>query len=234
MEKSVKIKIQELCFSYAGYPILQDIDVCLPENRITAITGPSGTGKSTFLSILNRLWEENGKGHLSGKVEIYFQDGPVDIYSGNLPLTELRRRVGMVFQLPNPLPMSIFKNIAFPLRLVPAARKGEIDHQIEKALRQVRLFDEVKDRLHDDARSLSGGQQQRLCIARALMLSPEILLLDEPTSSLDSKACAGIEELLESLKATCTLVMVSHYQDQVRRIADRVYELIEGDLHQSR
>ena len=151
-----------------------------------------------------------------------------NIYDTTLPVLELRRKVGMVFQQPNPLPMSISKNIAFPLRLAHIKDKRLISDKVESALRKVSLWEEVKDRLKDDGRLLSGGQQQRLCLARALVLGPEVLLLDEPTSSLDPDASAAIEELLLSLKKKCTLVMVSHYQDQIQRIADLHVQVLNG------
>lgn len=233
MEKQIKIATEKLCFSYNNRCILNDIDLELPENSIIAVTGPSGTGKSTFLSIFNRLWEEHGDGTRSGTVSIRFKERLMDIYQSELAVTDLRRRVGMVFQAPNPLPVTIFKNIAFPLLLNGQSTKTDVAEKVEKILRKVHLFDEIKDRLQADARTLSGGQQQRLCIARALMLEPEILLLDEPTSSLDTKACGKIETLLSQLKKSCTLLMVSHYQDQVQRVADRVYELTDKQLQRT-
>lgn len=220
-----KIKVDALSFSYNGRYVLKNVSARFSENAITAIVGPSGRGKSTFLMTLNRLWENIPGAAMKGKVEIRFRDGFHDIYAPSYPLTRLRRAVGMVFQLPNPLPMSIFRNVAFPLKLAGYKDKGKIAHKAEEALKKAYLWEEVRDRLNENALSLSGGQQQRLCIARALILKPEVLLLDEPTSSLDINSGAMIEELLVDLKARCTLVMVSHYQDQVRRIADAAVEL---------
>ncbi|MBU1418287.1 MAG: ATP-binding cassette domain-containing protein [Proteobacteria bacterium] len=228
MESPIKISTQALCFYYHQQQVLHDISLQLPTNRITAITGPSGSGKSTFLMILNRLWEEIEGCSISGKVTVELDGRLQDINNKALPARVLRRKVGMVFQQPNPLPMSIFKNISFPLRLAHISDKNQTGHAVENALRQVHLWDEVKDRLNDDGRRLSGGQQQRLCLARALVLKPEVLLLDEPTSSLDPEASAAIEELLLALKAQCTLIMVSHYQDQIQRIADLRFEVREG------
>jgi phosphate transport system ATP-binding protein len=231
LEDSTKILTERLCFSYKNKAVLQDINLALPENSIIAVTGPSGTGKSTFLSIFNRLWEENGGGEFKGRVMIRFTDGIIDIYSKELTVAKLRRSVGMVFQAPNPLPMTVFKNIAFPFILQGGMKKWELAEKVETMLRRVHLFDEVKDRMNSDARNLSGGQQQRLCIARALVSDPKIILLDEPTSSLDGKACAKIEELLIELRENCTLLMVSHYQDQVQRVADQVYEMADRQLY---
>ncbi len=219
-----------MCFSYKNKAVLEDINLTLPENSIIAVTGPSGTGKSTFLSIFNRLWEENGGGECKGRVMIRFSEGIIDIYSRKLSVATLRRSVGMVFQTPNPLPMTVYKNIAFPFILQGGLKKREVAEKVETMLRKVHLFDEVKDRMNSDSRNLSGGQQQRLCIARALISDPEIILLDEPTSSLDDKACAKIEELLIELRENCTLLIVSHYQDQVQRVADRVYEMADRQL----
>jgi phosphate transport system ATP-binding protein len=230
MNDSTKIKIENLFFFYGDRVVLRDVTVRIAENRISAIVGPSGIGKSTFLMTLNRLWETVPGARLQGQVEIRFGGRFHDIYDRNYPLTRLRRQVGMVFQTPNPLPMSIYKNVAFPLKLAGCRQKNETAERVEQALKRAYLWEEVKDGLHGDALTLSGGQQQRLCIARALILEPEILLLDEPTSSLDAKAGDVIEELLARLKESCTLLIVSHYQDQVRRIADAVFELAEGKL----
>ncbi len=224
----MKIRTNGLCFYYYQKQVLHDINLELPANRITAITGPSGSGKSTFITVLNRLWQEIPGCTVSGKVSIELDGQIKDIHDPTLCLRELRRKVGMVFQQPNPLPMSIFKNIAFPLKLAHINGKEKIRAAVESALKQVCLWDEVKDRLDEDGRLLSGGQQQRLCLARALVLRPEVLLLDEPTSSLDQAAGAAIEELLLSLKKECTLIMVSHYQDQIQRIADLHIEVRNG------
>lgn len=229
---TMKITTENLSFSYQNKIILRDLSLQIPANKMIAITGPSGTGKSTLLSLFNRLWEEEGKGTQSGSVKINLENKWVDIYNGAMSLSQLRQKVGMVFQAPNPLPMSIYKNIGFPLELSSKRTKKEIRSRVEMALQEVHLWDEVKDRLTEDARKLSGGQQQRLCIARAMVLEPEVLLLDEPTSSLDDKSCEKIEELLTELKKRCTLLMVSHHQNQIRRIADHLYELEIGSINQ--
>ncbi len=230
MEPRVKIRISGLSFSYDGRKILRDTSVSFQEHAITAIVGPSGSGKSTFLMMLNRLWEELPNCSITGKVEICFNGMFCNVYENEYAVDKLRRRVGMVFQIPNPLPMSIFKNVAFPLYLAGKRDKKAIRTRVEEALQKVRLWDEVRDRLYESALFLSGGQQQRMCIARAMVMQPEILLLDEPTSSLDCKASEAIEQLLVQLKHNCTILVVSHYLDQVKRIADRVVELQDGRL----
>lgn len=230
-EEKAAIIVEKLCFHYGGRSILKGIDLRLPAGKIIAFTGPSGTGKSTLLSVFNRLWEEVGSGCLEGRVGLFLDGKMVDIYSDGITLDKLRRKVGMVFQSPNPLPMSIAKNLAFPLRLKNIRDKRQIASRSEEMLRRVHLWDEVSDRLRSDARLLSGGQQQRLCIARSLMLEPEILLLDEPTSSLDQQGCFHIENLLKELRTSTTILLVSHYQDQIQRIADYSYELRDGHLH---
>jgi len=228
LNRKSKIRIEHLTFAYNTAVVLDDISVQFDSHTITAIIGPSGKGKSTFLTVLNRLWEGIPGAVLQGRVSILFGNACQDIYSPEYPLPELRRRVGTVFQIPNPLPMSIAKNVAFPLKLAGFKNKEFVRGKVEMALKQAFLWDEVKKRLSEDARSLSGGQQQRLCIARALILEPEVLLLDEPTSSLDATAGEVIEELLVSLKESCTILMVSHYLGQVQRIADTVFELSQG------
>jgi phosphate transport system ATP-binding protein len=233
MEKRVKIRTEAVTFCFSDQPVFENLSLSLPENSIIAVTGPSGAGKSTFLSLFNRLWEERGGGKMQGRISVTFTDKTVDIYNGDLSVPRLRRRIGMVFQAPNPLPMSIYKNVAFPLKITGKYGKREIAEKVEEMLVRVRLFDEVKDRMRSDARILSGGQQQRLCIARALMPEPEILLLDEPTSSLDGKAAEKIEELLVSLRSSRTLLLVSHYQDQIHRIADCIYTLTDGQFYRT-
>lgn len=227
-EKQVKIKVTGLDFFYRDRHILKNLNVQFDRNAITALVGPSGTGKSTFLYTLNRLWENIPDARMTGRVEMNLGGLWRDIYEGSYPVTELRRRVGLVFQTPNPLPMSIRKNVAFPLKLAGTRDRRLLQDRIEQALQKAYLWDEVKDRLDDDARTLSGGQQQRLCIARALVLEPEVLLMDEPTSSLDAAATEIIETLLVALKQRFTVLVVSHYLDQVRRVADRVVTFPDG------
>lgn len=228
MPMTVKIRTDRLSFHYGRLAVLQDVSVSLQENRITAVTGPSGSGKSSFLSVLNRMWTEIPGARLGGTAHIRLGGQVHDLCDKRLPAQQLRRQVGMVFQVPNPLPMSIFRNVAFPLRLAGCRDRQRIARQVENALRRTLLWDEVKDLLDKDARRLSGGQQQRLCMARSLILQPEVLLLDEPTSSLDSHAGAGIEELLLDLKQHCTLVLVSHDPAQVARLADEVFRVENG------
>ncbi len=215
-------------FAYDKTIVLNDISVEFDEQTITAITGPSGIGKSTFLTVLNRLWEGTPNAKMEGQVSILFDDTYRNIYDPSFDLPALRCKVGMVFQTPNPLPMSIMKNVSFPLKLKGCKDRKQISEKAEQALKKAFLWNEVKARLNDDARSLSGGQQQRLCIARALILEPEVLLLDEPTASLDETASTVIEDLLVHLKKQCTILMVSHYLDQVKRIADRIIEVSDG------
>lgn len=230
MEKKIKIQVRNLFFHYKTNPILEDINVDIPQNTITSITGPSGQGKSSFLMVLNRLWQSIDGARVEGQVRVDFGDGFQDINHMKCSLPWLRQKVGMVFQLPNPLPMSIYRNIAFPLKLTGEKDKKIISQKVKHALERAYLWEEVKDRLSEEASLLSGGQQQRLCIARALILEPPILLLDEPTSSLDETSVAVIEQLLLDLKENCTIIMVSHYMDQVKRIADQKFILSGGEL----
>ncbi len=226
--KKTKIKINGLNFFYQQKAILKKLEGEFEERAITTIMGPSGIGKSTFLMVLNRLYESIPNCRVEGKVELKLDGRYIDIHK--LPLTTLRKKVGMVFQIPNPLPMSVFKNVAFPLKLSGIKDGRVIEEKVEKALKNAFLWDEVKDRLNDSALQLSGGQQQRLCIARAMIIEPHVLLLDEPTSSLDMEAALKIGELLEDLKQKCTLIIVSHYMDLTKRISDRVLTLKDGRL----
>ncbi len=225
LREKIKIKLTDLSFHYGDRCILDRINAAFTEHAVTAIVGPSGQGKSTLLTVVNRLWEDIPGARVKGRVDIRFSGQWVDVCSNGYPASRLRRQVGMVFQDPNPLPMSIYKNAAFPLKLAGERNKRVIRTKVQAALARAFLWDEIKDRLDTDARTLSGGQQQRLCIARALVLEPEVLLLDEPTASLDAKAAGVIEALLSALKTQCTILMVSHYLDQVRRVADHVMEL---------
>ncbi len=225
-----KIKVRNLFFSYGENIVLKDLTADIPDRAITAVVGPSGRGKSTLLTLFNRLWEDIPTARMQGSVQIHLNGAHRDIYHRSCSLPDLRRSVGMVFQTPNPLPMSIYKNICFPLKLAGKSDRKQMMPAVETALRQAFLWEEVKNRLREDARSLSGGQQQRLCMARALVLKPEVLLLDEPTSSLDAAATEIIEQLILSLKETCTIVMVSHDMAQVERVADRGLELSDGRI----
>ncbi|NLC70479.1 MAG: phosphate ABC transporter ATP-binding protein [Desulfuromonadaceae bacterium] len=230
MTETTKIRLADFSFRYGKNEVLRQISGQFFENRLTAIVGPSGSGKSTLLSVCNRLWTELPEAKVAGKAEIQLGGEWRDLCDRRAPSQQLRRKVGMVFQTPNPLPMSIFRNVAFPLKLAGIRDREEIAQRVEDSLHRTLLWDEVKKRLDSDARLLSGGQQQRLCIARSLVLEPEVLLLDEPTSALDRTAAAGIEELLIGLKKDCTLVMVSHYLEQVERLADGVFEMSGGIL----
>jgi len=226
--EKIKIQAENLSFFYGTHRILNKVSVNVMKETITAIIGPSGQGKSTFLMIMNRLWEHIPQARMTGRVEMVLQNRLIDIYDSSVSLPDLRRSVGMVFQKPNPLPMSIFKNVAFPLKLAGLHDRSQTEMKVEDALREAFLWDEVKDRLDKDARSLSGGQQQRLCIARALIVGPEVMLMDEPTSSLDARAAAIIEELMITMKKHCTILLVSHLMGQVSRLADTVMELEDG------
>lgn len=227
--ENIKIQLTDLSFYYRDQCALDGVSVGFADRAITAIVGPSGQGKSTLLTAINRLWEEIPGASVNGAVEILFDGIMVDINNG-YPVNRLRRKVAMVFQNPNPLPMSIYKNVAFPLKLSGEKGKRKIEAKVQTALAQAFLWDEVKDRLDVDARTLSGGQQQRLCMARALIMRPEVLLLDEPTASLDDKAARVLEDLISNLRSHCAILMVSHFLDQVQRVADDVMEMVGGRL----
>jgi len=228
--EKTKIRVTDLSFFYREREVLKKVNAGFAESKITALIGPSGAGKSTFLITLNRLWESIPEARMNGKVEIKFSGMYRNIYDKSFPVPTLRRRVGMVFQTPNPLPMSIYRNIAFPLKLAGEKDRRIINQKVEEALDRAYLWEEVKDRLNEDALNLSGGQQQRLCIARALVMEPEVLLLDEPTSSLDDSAGRVIEDLILSLKEKLTILVVSHYLEQVKRLADKSIRFSEGSV----
>ena len=230
MNNRPKIIVKNLSFRYQDKTILNNVNLSIMENAITAITGPSGQGKSTFLSCLNRLWESSSNASVMGDVNICLNGEFHNINDINIDLPSLRRKVAMVFQNPNPLPMSIYKNMALPLKLSGFKDKKQVSEKINRALKQANLWDEVKDRLHDGAMQLSGGQQQRLCIARALIMDPEVLLLDEPTSSLDEDAIREIEQLLLSFKNEKTIILVSHDKEQVERISDHTLSIKEQHI----
>jgi len=209
-----KIKVSHLNFYYGAFQALYDVSLDVPANRITALIGPSGCGKSTFLRTLNRMYETARSARAEGAVLL--EDESIF----DMDVTVLRRRVGMVFQKSNPFPKSIFDNVAFGLRVNGTTGKAALREAVEKSLRRAALWDEVKDKLHRSAYGLSGGQQQRLCIARALAVDPDVLLLDEPSSALDPIATAKIEDLLFTLKEFCTVVIVTHSMQQAARVAD--------------
>jgi len=221
-----KIIIRNLNLWFGENHVLKNIDVSIPEKLITAVMGPSGCGKSTFLRCLNRMNDLIEGTKISGGLLI----DEKDIYSDSIDIFDLRKRVGMVFQKPNPFPKSIFENVAYGLKIHGVKDKGIISEEVEKALRDANLWDEVKDRLSSPALDLSGGQQQRLCIARALAVEPEIILFDEPASALDPISSAKLEELLGELKENYTIVIVTHNLQQAARISDWTAFLMLGEL----
>jgi phosphate transport system ATP-binding protein len=228
---SPKILVEKLNFFYGSTQALKNTSVGIKENQVTAFIGPSGCGKSTFLRCLNRMNDLIPGTRVSGK--IYF-DG-MDIYTRDIDLSELRRKVGMVFQKSNPFPKSIFENVSYGLRIQGITDKAILEETVEKTLRDAALWDEVKDKLDQSALKLSGGQQQRVCIARALAVQPEVLLMDEPASALDPISTAKIEELISDLKKNYTIVIVTHNMQQAARISDYtgffyLGELVEFDM----
>jgi len=230
MKTKDKILVEGVSFFYGATRVIDNINAKFKAHTLTAITGPSGQGKSTLLGIFNGMWNDTPGARCTGEIRIKLGGRWISPLKKEIPMPLLRRKVAMIFQEPNPLPMSIAKNMAFPLKLAGIRDKNIVKEKIQRALVQSFLWEEVKDRLEESALNLSGGQKQRLCIARALVLEPEVLLCDEPTSSLDAKAAEVIEELLVSLKSNCTLLVVSHYMDQVRRIGDQVMALEDNGL----
>ena len=220
-----KIAIRDLDLYYGRFHALHGINLDIPQGKITAFIGPSGCGKSTLLKTLNRMNDLIPDCRVIGDVTL---DGE-NIY-GDMDVNLLRKRVGMVFQKPNPFPMSVYDNIAYGPRTHGVRRKAKLDEVVEKSLKQAAIWDEVKDRLDKSALGLSGGQQQRLCIARALAVDPEVLLMDEPTSALDPISTSKIEELCMELKGRYTIVIVTHNMQQALRIADRTAFFLLGDM----
>jgi phosphate transport system ATP-binding protein len=220
------IQIESLSLFYGASKALKDISVTLGEKVVTAFIGPSGCGKSTLLRCFNRMNDLIDSVRIEGAVKI----GGHDIYGPDVDVIELRKRIGMVFQKSNPFPKSIYENVAYGLRLHGVKNKSDLDAAVEKSLRQSALWDEVKDRLHAPAISLSGGQQQRLCIARALAVQPEVLLMDEPASALDPISTSKIEELIFQLKQHYTVVIVTHNMQQAARVAEFTGFFLMGSL----
>lgn len=226
MNEEIKISAKNLNLYYGENHALKDINMDIKKNAVTALIGPSGCGKSTFLKSLNRMNDlvENVK--ITGEVTLNNEN----IYGENVDTTLLRKKIGMVFQQPNPFPMSIYDNIAYGPRIHGIKNKSKLDEIVEESLRGAAIFDEVKDRLKKSALGLSGGQQQRLCIARALAVQPDVLLMDEPTSALDPISTLKVEELMEDLKKKYTVVVVTHNMQQATRVSDETAFFLVGEV----
>ena len=220
------ITVKDMCLWYGDHQALKNVNIEIPGNSITAFIGPSGCGKSTFLKTLNRMNDLIPGVKISGDIRY----NGTDIYSRDVDVNNLRKEIGMVFQKPNPFPMSIYDNIAYGPRTHGITNRVQLDEIVERALRDAAIWDEVKDRLKKNALGMSGGQQQRLCIARALAVQPRILLMDEPTSALDPISTARIEELVMELKETYTIVMVTHNMQQAVRVSDHTAFFLLGEL----
>ncbi|HCG66252.1 MAG TPA: phosphate ABC transporter ATP-binding protein [Oscillibacter sp.] len=220
------LSVQDLCLWYGSHQALKDINIEIPEKSITALIGPSGCGKSTFLKTLDRMNDLIPDVKITGSIKYKGED----IFEPSVDVSELRRQVGMVFQKPNPFPMSIYDNIAYGPRTHGVKSRAKLDEIVEQSLRGAAIWDEVKDRLKKNALGLSGGQQQRLCIARALAVEPEVLLMDEPTSALDPISTSKIEELAMELKDRYTIVIVTHNMQQAVRISDHTAFFLLGEL----
>jgi phosphate transport system ATP-binding protein len=220
------VSIESLSLWYAEKRALRNISMSIPAQRITAYIGPSGCGKSTLLRCFNRMNDLVDGVRIEGKIRV----GGIDVYDPALDVTEVRKRVGMVFQKSNPFPKSVYENIAYGPRILGIRHRSELDGIVERSLRRAALWDEVSDRLKDSALGLSGGQQQRLCIARALAVEPEVLLMDEPCSALDPIATAKIEELMLDLKQEYTIVIVTHNMQQAARVSDYTGFMLLGEL----
>ena len=223
---SEAITVKDLCLWYGNAQALKNVNINISEKSITALIGPSGCGKSTFLKTLDRMNDLIPGVKITGLVEY----GGQDIFAPSVDVSELRRRIGMVFQKPNPFPMSIYDNVAYGPRTHGITARAELDDIVERSLRDAAIWDEVKDRLKKSALGLSGGQQQRLCIARALAVEPEVLLMDEPTSALDPISTSKIEELALQLKEKYTIIIVTHNMQQAARISDYTAFFLLGEL----
>ena len=210
------IKVKNLSFYYGNYKAIQGISLDIYKNQVTALIGPSGCGKSTFIKTINRISELEGQVKVEGSIEFFGQN----IYDPRININRLRREIGMVFQKPNPFPMSIYENIAYGVKIAGRCPKVELDEIVESALKGAALWDEVKDKLKQSAFGLSGGQQQRLCIARALAVKPKVLLMDEPCSALDPIATMKVEDLIHKLRTEFTIVIVTHNMQQATRVSD--------------
>lgn len=225
-ENDFDISVRKFNLYYNDFQALKNINIDIHENEVTALIGPSGCGKSTFLKSINRMNDLIDSCRIEGKILI----GGKDIYDSKIDVNELRKNVGMVFQKPNPFPMSIYDNIAFAPRTFGIKKRTELDRIVEESLNKASIFDEVKDRLKKSALGLSGGQQQRLCIARSLAANPKILLMDEPTSALDPISTSKIEELIDELKKDYTIIIVTHNMQQATRVADKTAFFLLGEL----
>ena len=228
LTNGIKLEVKDLNFYYGDFKALKAINLKIPNKKITALIGPSGCGKTTLLRCFNRMHDLYPGSRYEGSI-IFHPDG-INIVDKNIDLLELRRKIGMVFQRPNPFPKSIFENVAYGLRVNGVKNKNLIKERVEWALQSAALWDEVKDRLDTNAYSLSGGQQQRLCIARAIAIEPDILLFDEPTSALDPISTSKIEELIITLKEKLTIIIVTHNMQQAARISDYTGFMYLGEL----
>lgn len=226
MQMETKLVLKNLNLYYGEFQALKNISIEIPKNQVTAFIGPSGCGKSTCLKTINRMNDLVENCRMEGLVAI---DGE-DIYSPHMDVTLLRKRVGMVFQAPNPFPMTLYDNIAYGPRIHGVRSKKQLDEVVERSLRSAALWDEVKDRLKKSALGLSGGQQQRLCIARALAVEPEVILMDEPTSALDPISTLKIEDLMDDLRKQYTVIIVTHNMQQAARIADKTAFFLLGEV----
>ena len=226
MSSNTRISIRSLDLHFGPKHVLKDVSFDIPDRAVTAIMGPSGCGKSTLLRCINRMNDLISTCRITGQILI----DRADVYSERTDVIDLRKRVGMVFQKPNPFPKSIFENVAFGLRIHRMGDRNEIRARVEQSLRRANLWEEVRDRLDDSAFSLSGGQQQRLCLARAIAVGPEIVLLDEPASALDPHSTARLEELIVELKSEYTVVIVTHNMQQAARVSDHCAFIMLGEL----